>query len=128
MRCSYDADALFAPGQAVLTDAATEELARLAAAVTAEAGADVRAVRVEGYTDHRGSEADNLALSRSRAAAAAAVLAAAGIDQDAITVVGLGETAAHQPTDGDAPTDAEMAADRRVVIVVDAEIPITSPC
>lgn len=119
IRCSFAADALFEPGEAVLTDAAIADIRRVVSGVT-----DVRSVRVEGHTDHRGTDAENQALSQVRADAAAAALVGAGIDAASITAVGLGEAEANQGT----PTDDEMAADRRVDVVVDAEVPITTTC
>jgi outer membrane protein OmpA-like peptidoglycan-associated protein len=119
MQCSFAADALFQPGEAVLTDQAIADLGLIVAGIT-----DVRSVRVEGHTDHRGTDDENLALSQARADAAAAALVDAGVDQSLITAVGVGETDAHQ----DDPTDEEMAADRRVDVIVDAEVPITTSC
>ena len=119
IRCSFAADALFAPGSATLTDAASAELVALVTGVD-----DVRTVRIEGHTDHRGSDDENLALSQARADAAKAALVAAGVDADGITAVGLGEHDAHEQS----PTDAEMAADRRVDVVIDATVPITTTC
>lgn len=124
VRCSFAADALFDPGQAVLHDQAVADLALLAGDV----GVDVRSVRVEGRTDHRGSEADNLILSEDRAAAAAEALVAAGIDADLVTTEGLGEREALQPAADHEPTDDEMAADRRVDVLIDADVPISASC
>jgi hypothetical protein len=47
---------------------------------------------------------------------------------DLIVAVGLGESSASQPGSNGDPTDAQMAADRRVEIVVDADVPITTQC
>ncbi|WP_117000099.1 OmpA family protein [Desertimonas flava] len=128
VRCSFAADALFDPGDAVLHDEAVADLARLAAEVAGDDDHSVRTVRVEGRTDHRGSDDDNLALSEDRAAAAAEALVAAGIDPDLVTTEGLGETEALQPTADHEPTEDEMAGDRRVDVVIDADVPITASC
>lgn len=120
VRCSFAADALFDPGEAVLHDDAAAELARLAATV----GDDVRLVRVEGRTDHRGSDADNERLSERRAAAAAAAL----VDADVVEIVAIGEAEARQPGPDHEPTEDEMAEDRRVDVVVEADVAITTRC
>jgi outer membrane protein OmpA-like peptidoglycan-associated protein len=119
IRCSFSADAVFEPGSAVLTATAAGEIVALVTDVD-----DVRSVHVEGHTDHRGTDADNLALSQARADAAKSALVDAGIDEAIITATGLGESDAHQGS----PTDAEMAADRRVDVVIDATVPITRSC
>ena len=79
---------------------------------------------VEGHTDHRGTEAENLALSQARADVTAAALVDAGIDGELISAVGLGESQAAQ----DDPSDSEMAADRRVDVVIEADVPIATTC
>jgi outer membrane protein OmpA-like peptidoglycan-associated protein len=119
IRCSLAADALFEPGEAVLNPAAIDELERIVDDVS-----EVRSVAVEGHTDHRGTDDENLALSHARADAAAAALIAAGIDEQLIRAVGLGESQAAQ---GDTSAD-QMAADRRVDIVIEADVPITTTC
>ncbi len=119
IRCSFAADALFEPGEAVLTAQAVTDLGRVVSGIT-----DIRGVRVEGHTDHRGTDDENLVLSQARADAAAEALIASGVHRSLITSIGLGESEAHQGT----PTDAEMAADRRVDVVVDADVPITTSC
>jgi len=117
--CSLAADALFAPGSAELAGDALVDLIALVSGIDA-----VRTVTITGHTDHRGTDADNLALSQARADAAAAALIDAGIDPLLIEAIGEGERAAMQGT----PTDDEMAADRRVDIVIDAEVVITASC
>lgn len=67
-------------------------------------------LRVEGYTDDRGSDAYNLRLSLRRAQAVADVLAEAGMPRQNIEVKGLGRAA---------PVAAGNAAEnRRVAIIV----------
>ncbi|MGH9136553.1 MAG: OmpA family protein [Acidimicrobiales bacterium] len=117
IRCSLAADALFEPGEAVLNAAAIDELERLVGDVS-----EVRSVTVEGHTDHRGTDEENLALSQARADAAAAALVAAGIDEQLITAIGLGESQARTRD----PSADQMAADRRVDIVIEADVPIST--
>ncbi len=49
-----------------------------------------RVVRVEGYTDNRGSAEDNLTLSKARAQAVADTMVDLGIDEKRIQVAGYG--------------------------------------
>ena len=119
IRCSFAADALFEPGEAALTPAAIDELERIVAETS-----DISRVTVEGHTDHRGSDSENLALSQARADVTAAALVAAGIDDGIISAVGRGESEAAQ---GD-PSESEMAADRRVDVVIEADVPIATTC
>lgn len=51
-----------------------------------------RIVRIEGYTDSSGDDAQNLELSRARAQAVADVLTDLGIDVKRISVTGLGDS------------------------------------
>ena len=125
VRCSFSADALFEPGAAVLTDDAVAELGALASTV----GADVQEVIVEGHTDHRGRDDDNQALSEARAAAAADRAGRRRRRRGADHRRSAGASPTPTRPDGStAPTDAEMAADRRVDIVIDADVPITADC
>ena len=119
IRCSFAADALFEPGEAALTPAAIDELERIVAETS-----DISRVTVEGHTDHRGSDSENLDLSQARADVTAAALVAAGIDDGIISAVGRGESEAAQ---GD-PSESEMAADRRVDVVIEADVPIATTC
>ena len=54
----------------------------------------------------------------------AAALVDAGIDEQLISAAGLGES---QAAEGD-PSDSEMAADRRVDVVIEADVPIATTC
>ncbi|WP_339509820.1 OmpA family protein [Pseudomonas sp. RL_15y_Pfl2_60] len=51
-----------------------------------------RIVRIEGYTDSSGDDAQNLELSRARAQSVADVLTDLGVDSKRISVKGLGES------------------------------------
>jgi OmpA-OmpF porin, OOP family len=66
------ADVLFAFDRATLTGAARSRLARVAAALRQHPGSDVR---IDGYTDAKGSPVYNLKLSVRRAKAVEAALA-----------------------------------------------------
>ena len=72
------------------------------------------AVRVEGHTDSRGSDAYNMTLSDKRAKTVVAYLVSKGIGADRLTAVGMGKGAPVAPND----TAANMAKNRRVDLVV----------
>jgi len=71
-------------------------------------------LHVEGHTDDVGSDADNIALSTSRAASAARGLVARGLDEQRVVSAGLGET---QPV-ADNATPEGQAANRRVMFIM----------
>lgn len=75
-------------------------------------GAGITALRIEGYTDDRGSDAYNLRLSLRRAEAVAQLLVEAGMARDHLEVKGLGRS---QPVEPGHP-----AENRRVAIIVPA--------
>jgi len=81
-------DVLFKPSSAELGPAANHRLLKLAHFLQLN---PARRVRIEGYTDNRGSAAENLALSHSRAQVVANFLGELGIDARRIEVVGYGE-------------------------------------
>jgi outer membrane protein OmpA-like peptidoglycan-associated protein len=86
-------------------------LGEVARAVAAD---EDKALLVEGHTDSRGSEATNLALSRSRADAVAAYLITHGVPAERVTTAGLGSS---RPVADN--SSAEGRADnRRVEIVI----------
>jgi outer membrane protein OmpA-like peptidoglycan-associated protein len=77
-------------------------------------GVGITHLRVDGYTDSVGSDAYNLKLSQSRAAAVAEVLASTGIPRANIETRGLGKK---NPV-ADNNTLAGRNENRRVAIVV----------
>ena len=88
-----------------------ERLAKLAALVEPLEGA---VIRLDGYTDARGTEAFNATLSSARAEAVRDALIRGGMPPDRVIVSAVGEsgsTATEQDTDG-------MALDRRVQMTI----------
>lgn len=67
-------------------------------------------IAIEGHTDSDGSEDSNLTLSQGRAEAVAQALVDRGIDVDALTPIGFGESQPIAPND----TDENKALNRRV--------------
>ena len=92
-----------------------ERLAKLAALIEPMEGA---VIRLEGYTDVRGTETYNTTLSTARAQAVRDALIRGGMPAERVIVTGVGETsstALEQDTDG-------MALERRVEMnVVDID-------
>lgn len=75
-------------------------------------------ITVEGYTDSRGSEAYNQALSERRAEEVARYLAAQGVSAERLEAVGMGESDPIEPNenlDGSDNPDGR-AKNRRVVL------------
>lgn len=81
-------DVLFKASSAELGAAANQRLLKLAHFLQLN---PARRVRIEGYTDSRGSAAENLALSLSRAQVVANFLEELGIEAQRMEVVGYGE-------------------------------------
>jgi len=71
---TLSADVLFAFGSAALAPAASSRLAEVAADVRTGAGGRTLTVRIDGYTDAKGTVPYNAKLSNRRAAAVAAAL------------------------------------------------------
>ena len=74
-------------------------------------------VSIEGHTDDRGADAQNLALSERRAGSVRDALVALGADAARFTVVGRGETS---PLADNATTDGR-ARNRRVEVIVEGQ-------
>src|SRR5262245_8887161 len=92
-----------------------ERLAKLAALVEPMEGA---VIRLDGYTDARGTETYNSTLSMARAEAVRDALIRGGMPAERVIVTGTGETAS---TAGEQDTDG-MALERRVEMnVVDLD-------
>lgn len=75
-----------------------------------------RNIRVEGYTDSRGSDEANLTLSQRRAEAVRSYLVSRGYEPDRIQAHGMGDS---QPIAGNDSAEGR-ANNRRVEIVVEA--------
>ncbi len=110
------ADTLFAFDQADVLPAAEANLRTLAELIGKTQGP----VQLNGYTDAKGDDAYNLALSKRRADAVKAWLAANGVPEARLQSVGFGEAdpvAPNQRPDGS--DDAQgRAQNRRVVAVI----------
>jgi len=105
----------FPTGQAILSVAAKEKLARFSGLVAAHP--DLR-FEIEGHTDNLGQPDSNLKLSEIRAEAVRDYLVQAGLPADAVVVKGLGDAdpvASNNTTDG-------RARNRRVEIIVSGEV------
>lgn len=104
-------DVLFDKAKAELKPGGLPPLDKLADFLHEHAG---RRVRIEGYTDSRGSAGYNQDLSERRALTVKSALIGRGIDPDRITAVGLGE---NYPK-ADNETAAGRRQNRRVEIVI----------
>ena len=103
-------DVLFSGGSANLTPAANRTVLKLVQFLQLNPR---RVIRIEGYSDSNGDEADNLKLSRQRAQSVADVLFDLGVDSKRMTVDGYGE---NYPIADNASTRGR-AQNRRVEIV-----------
>ncbi len=71
---------------------------------------DVVRVRIEGHTDERGNDGDNLALSEQRARSVADILVGMGVPRDRLEIVGYGSQ--QRLATGNTPED--HALNRRI--------------
>lgn len=111
------ADILFAFDQSTLSPAAQAPMQKLLGYVQAGASGTVT---VTGYTDAKGEDAYNLALSQKRAEAVANWLKAQGVAAARFTVVGKGEAdpiAPNAKVDGSDDPDGR-AKNRRVSVTI----------
>jgi OmpA-OmpF porin, OOP family len=107
-------DVLFAPNHSELTTAAMRKLYPF---VTILKDQPQRSIRIEGYTDSRGTAASNLDLSQRRADAVRDFLIDNGISPRRITARGYGEAA---PVASNA-SRAGRRENRRVEVIVPRE-------
>lgn len=76
---------------------------------------DILMVRIEGHTDSRGNDADNLRLSQLRAEAVRAYFIDKGVEEARLSAVGFGETKPINP----AQTTAAYDVNRRVEFFIE---------
>ncbi|MGH8051080.1 MAG: OmpA family protein [Arenimonas sp.] len=100
----------FASGSASLTPSAQSSLNKLAALLRNGQGA----IRIEGFTDNKGADAANIALSQRRANAVLVALRAGGLSSTRLKASGKGKA---QPV-ADNGSEAGRARNRRVEIIV----------
>ena len=112
MRAEIDLSIHFNFGSAALLPKAMDQLDQVAKAFRGEELRDAR-VEIEGHTDSKGSERDNLILSQKRADAVRLALMSRGIEGKRMESVGRGESF---PV-ADNATNAGRALNRRVTFV-----------
>ena len=100
----------FATGSANLTASAVNSLNKLAAILRSGQGN----IRIDGFTDNKGTDAANIALSQRRAEAVIVALRAGGLSAMRLRASGKGKT---QPV-ADNGSEAGRARNRRVEIIV----------
>ena len=100
----------FASGSATLTASAQSSLSKLAAILRSGQGS----IRIDGFTDNKGSDAANIALSQRRANAVTVALRAGGLSATRLRASGKGKV---QPV-ADNGSEAGRARNRRVEIIV----------
>ena len=109
LTATFKSDVFFDFNSATLKPGANTELDRVANVLNQYPQTNIR---VEGYTDQKGSEEYNLQLSERRADAVRNALIQKGIDQARISAVGFGECC---------PVSSDDAANRRVSMVLTAQ-------
>jgi OmpA-OmpF porin, OOP family len=100
---------MFDSGSSKLRPDSAEQLDHIAAILRAYPNVQLN---IAGFTDHVGSSAENLELSRARAESVKKALVSRGISPDRLAVQGFGETLS------DNSTTAARASNRRVAVQV----------
>jgi outer membrane protein OmpA-like peptidoglycan-associated protein len=113
-------EVLFVTGKSELLPAARDRLSEVAKAILD--GGDDRSVTVEGHTDSRGSDENNMKLSQARADAVRTYLVSLGLKPDRIAAQGRGEA---QPVASN-DTPEGRANNRRVEIVIGGNRPAST--
>jgi outer membrane protein OmpA-like peptidoglycan-associated protein len=112
---TLDGAVLFVSGKAELLPIAQQKLNDVAEAL--KQTEDEKAIKIEGYTDSRGSDETNLKLSQQRAEAVRSYLVARGVKPERVTAEGKGEQNPIASND----TAEGRANNRRVEIIVQAQ-------
>jgi outer membrane protein OmpA-like peptidoglycan-associated protein len=106
---------LFPTGGDALSDVARQSLDQVATALAQQP--EGSHIRVEGYTDARGSDTSNEQLSQRRAQAVRDYLAQKGVDSERLEAIGRGESSPIASND----TPDGRASNRRVEIVIEPQ-------
>jgi outer membrane protein OmpA-like peptidoglycan-associated protein len=106
---------LFGTGKSSLTSSAQKSLDKVAQALQ-QVPPDTK-IRIEGYTDSRGSDDVNERLSQSRAEAVRNYLVQQGLDSDAVQAIGRGKDDPIASND----TAEGRATNRRVEIIIPSD-------
>lgn len=104
---AFDMLVTFDFNSADLTESARANLSEFARALGTGEMRQLR-FRMEGYTDAKGSDAYNLALSQRRAAAVVDYLSSLGVDRAMLESKGYGETNLRDPADPYAPVNRRV--------------------
>lgn len=110
---TLSSDVLFAINSSYLTDNAKQELDKLVNILKSDVS---KQIRVEGHTDATGEEVYNQWLSEKRATSVKVYLVDAGVNNNRIATVGLGQT---NPVADNKTADGRQKNRRVEVIILD---------
>jgi outer membrane protein OmpA-like peptidoglycan-associated protein len=113
---TFKSDFSFGFDSAIIKSGAEDEIARVAAVLIKYPQTNIR---IEGYTDSKGTEEYNMDLSRRRAEAVKNSLIGRGLTSSRLQTIGFGESKPLATND----TEAGRQQNRRVRIVI---VPITA--